>query len=306
MALINVNPVEYRPAKKGTLDQIAQGVEIAKNVLGAAALGSEMYSNIWGEKGKLLAAERAKTEAETPYIQAQTKKIEAEAEQGNLSLTPLDQEFLKTLAQNNDEVPVHPSTPGAKSRILPSGKVVTVGSLGVSPEKVKAAGDIKEKFGNEPVVQAYERGSEAVNAMYASLKNPNRTPFDDTEMLVNFQKILVPSLRNAVGQAPEIEGYTSSLIDNIQKKYHELTTGQKRILDPQEVKAIAATATRAIQALRPYYQGKVDQAGEQAGLMRAPSLIRPYPEINIADDIKHLVPPKEDQKKSTLKKLKLQ
>lgn len=63
MALIGINPTEYKPGKRSALDSIALGVDVAAKIIGAGAAGVGAYSELFGPKSKLYESEIAKNNA---------------------------------------------------------------------------------------------------------------------------------------------------------------------------------------------------------------------------------------------------
>lgn len=79
MALVGINPTDWAPRKRSPMDSILVGAQIANQVLGAAASGANIYSELFGDKADLYKSQIKKNLADSES-EANTRRRKIESE----------------------------------------------------------------------------------------------------------------------------------------------------------------------------------------------------------------------------------
>lgn len=252
MALIGINPTDYAPRKRSTMDSILAGAQIAHAVLGTAASAKDIYSEMFGDKKKLLESQIKKNEADAlaTIMQAQREK-----EVKNPLLDPAikgltDQGLIVTTDKDPDEKKYTTYLPGMNDPVW----VKPSRSKEMEREKIYNLEDaMKKDFNSLDEVQRFKQTHEAaiVASKLASKEQPTRS--DDLALLSQFIKMQQPNARFNGENIDGVDVAISPAVSQAVQMYKKLFTEKAGLMDAQDRSNLIGTIQTQYETLRPMY-----------------------------------------------------
>lgn len=284
MALIGINPTDFKPRKRTALDSIAIGADIAAKVLGGAAAGAGAYNELFGPKANALnaAAEKDRAEAKRVKLDKATNPLLEPAIKG-LS----DQKLLVTTDLDPDKSKFATYLPGyndAQGQPVP----VWVKHAPEDPkEALKTGRELSNDFNQLQEVKDFKdfHNAAQVAAVVSAKEQPKRP--DDLALLSSLIKMQQPSARFR-GEAIEgLDAQLSPVTDQAVKMWHKLWDPNNRngLLAPEERQFVVDTISSQYGVARESYDRAWKDFLGNAAQNRARVSLTPYPEIKFPKNL---------------------
>lgn len=247
MGLIGINQVSSKERKPSTLEQIALGVKMATDILGATGKAYETFG-----------PEADQKRAITDYYKAKTKETLADTSGGAGKLSDIDKQVLSSYGDytlSHDKG----SKDNAVSIYLPtSGKTLFASPKELPKEKTfDSESKLREQFRSDQSVKDFRTTHAAAKSIIDSFGSDDyerADPARDVNLLYNFIKMMDPGSTVREGEI-QLTSSASPFVDQMLQQYKKVKEGG--ILPPALRKSLVEQTAENYVSRAKDFQGVV-------------------------------------------------